>query len=162
MEFKGDSLQSLQFKSNLQESLRLGFLLLNSNRILNVHHSTMDVLRHPKAPVNIPRTPSLEFGQGPEGLPNSDGRYSDDLGEDVNQDDPIRIKLNTLGHSSKECQVFVVSTIKHWRPCFLRRLRSLGIWLCSSCAKTDKTCTSPWTPPKGHPRASKRGKAHVS
>ena len=47
-----------------------------------LHH---DMLRHPKAPVNIPRTPSLEFGQGPEGLPNSDGRYSDDLGEDVNQ-----------------------------------------------------------------------------
>lgn len=127
-----------------------------SLRAISSHHSTMDVLRHPKAPVNIPRTPSLEFGQGPEGLPNSDGRYSNDLGEDVNQDDPIRIKLNKLGHSSKGMSS--VRCINHQTL----RLRSLGIWLCSSCAKTDKTCTWPWTPRKGRPSASKRGKAHVS
>ncbi len=82
-----------------EQSLAIsGFgIFVESNPILNVHHSP--VLRHPKAPVNIPRTPSLEFGQGPEGLPNSDGRCSDDLGEDV----------------SKECQMFAAfPAVLYW------------------------------------------------
>ena len=157
-------------------------MFVESNPILNVHHSTM--LRHPKAPVNIPRTPSLEFGQGLEGLPNSDGRCSDDLGEDVSKECQmfaafpavlywwkLDTKMSWLQssdssrlHKTPELKTLVtLQILMFFEASKIIHKRSLGIWLCSSCAKTDKTCTSPWTPPKGRPSAaSKRCKAHVS